>query len=97
MNNASLQREILKGRYEFNFPFSSGNQTMKFLQATQEPMCFFMYKRGDLKNKIDAVDISKLKTAERFHALLMQVKQDILVQRELLGYLKRKKQARDLQ
>jgi hypothetical protein len=41
-------------------------------------MCFYMYKRGDLRNKIDRIDSQKVKVAKRFYRILMQIKNDII-------------------
>ena len=41
-----------------------------------EPMCFYMYKRGDLKHKVDKIDSRKVQTAKRFFQILQQAKSD---------------------
>lgn len=47
-------------------------------------MCFYMYKRGDLRMKIDRVDSQKVKEAKRFYTILMQIKKDIIYHKTLL-------------
>ena len=78
LNPAAAQKEILEGRYDFVFPVNAVDQKQKFLKAMIEPMCFYMYKRGDLRTKIDRVDSQKVKAAKRFYTLLMQIKKDII-------------------
>jgi hypothetical protein len=50
-----MQKEILKGRYRFVFGSNAKKESQKFLKTMAEPMCFYMYKRGDLRTKIDHV------------------------------------------
>jgi hypothetical protein len=66
-----MQKEILEGRYDFVFPTNAVDTKQKFLKAMIEPMCFYMYKRGDLRMKIDRIDSHKVKQAKRFYNIMI--------------------------
>jgi hypothetical protein len=73
-----MQKEILKGRYRFVFGSNAKKESQKFLKTMTEPMCFYMYKRGDLRTKINHVEHDKIKVAKRFFTLVTQLKRDII-------------------
>ena len=70
LDPGEMQKEILQGRYDFMFPLVATEFKQKFEKSTLEPMCFYMYKRGDLMNKIDKVDNTQVIAAKRFYKVL---------------------------
>lgn len=76
-NPVEVQKEILQGRYNLVFPFSATEAKQKFIMSMSEPMSFYMYKRGDLINKIDKIDRKKVDTAKAFFDLLSIVKVEL--------------------
>ena len=46
-------REVMKGHYEFKFPEHAVTLGEKLTRLASEPTAYHLYKRGDIKSKID--------------------------------------------
>ena len=48
-------REMIKGKYAFQFPDSENTLRKKINRVAVEPTAFQLYKRGDFTSKIDVI------------------------------------------
>ena len=84
-----MNADLMRGKYQFNFPEQANTLRKKIFRVAVEPTAFQLYKRGDYNSKIDVIPNSRMRLAKLFFKLMKHANKDRQLQANKLDRLRR--------